>query len=74
MHTLIESNNKSECETLTEVINEKLSGKCTATIPVKKRAKAIIYNVPKDIDDENLIENIIEQNNLKTNTDPNVSV
>jgi hypothetical protein len=59
---IIECQTKNECEILKNEINNKFSNEIEAKIPTKKNPRVIIYNVPKDIDSEVIMNNIIEQN------------
>jgi hypothetical protein len=43
-------------------INKTLSADCEANIPMKKKPKIIIYNVPKNVNNDNIVNSIIEQN------------
>jgi len=60
---IIECDSQNDCELLKNEINTKISDDCEAKIPIKKKPKIIVYNVPKLIDNENIINNIIKQNN-----------
>ncbi len=59
---IIECDSKNDCEVLKNEINKTLSADCEANIPMKKKSKMIIYNVPKTVNNDNIVNNIIKQN------------
>lgn len=66
---VIECKTKDEHQIFKNQINSKIN-EFEAKIPLKKKPKIIIYNIPKSVDTQNIIENIVTQNqffNISTN-------